>query len=343
MAQNATYLDKASGLAKVKDVQGGAFLPPVRVPTLTVEKSWPDRNVDDRILWAESEGQTLYATGYDNTVRKSTDGGATWTKRGYQAFGSGGQGTFLKLPTGTLLTMRPTTTAIIMRSTDDGATWTTAASPSNSKSAHYAMGCQSMDYDRNTGYVYYGEYSTADNQATIDLYRSTDDGANFTVFHAFPATASASTEKVRHIHSVQWDHIAQRIIIMTGDSAPSAGMYRVDVAGTGVEPLLLNRDVASISDAGRAIGIIPFPDYLCWTGDSTGNPYLMRMARSEIGKVNPVVERVYRLNSTGWFTCKASDDGTRRVFTASQESNTTRLDRNVHVYAVEDQARLCTR
>lgn len=323
-------------VTKVKQVEGGQFLGPVRVPTLTVEKAWPDRNVDYRVLWAENSGETLYALGYDLTIRKSVDGGKSWVKKGTQGFGTADTGAFLKTTAGSLLMMRPGTTALFMRSVDDGVTWATVVPSPASKAAHYAMGSQSWAIDRITGYIYYGEYSTADNQASVLVYRSTDDGATFTQFHAFPATGSTSADKVRHIHSIQWDHIAGRIVVMTGDSSPASGMYRVDAAGTALEPLLLNRDIPHILDGARAIGIIPFPDYLCWTGDSTGNPYLMRMARSEIGKPAPVVERVYRLNSTGWFTCRASNDGSRWVFSASQEAAST-LDLSAHLYAVEDQ------
>lgn len=335
-ALNATIDTQVTTGTTQKIVHGGRVPKTVRAPVLTVEKSWPDRNVDYRVLWQENNGLTLYAIGYDFAFRKSTDGGKTWTRKGVQGFGTTAVGAFLKTPTGTLIMMRPGSTMITQRSTDDGANWATVASPTNSKSGHYAMGSQSWCVDPVTGYLYYGEYSTSDNQATISLWRSTDDGATWAEFHAFPATASASVDKIRHIHSVQWDHVMQRVIIMTGDSSPASGMYRVNAAGTGVEPLLLNRDVPGIPDAARAIGIIPFPDYLCWTGDSTGNPYLMRMARTEIGKVNPVVERLYRLNSTGWFTCKASSDGARWVFSASQESP-SRLDTSAHLYAVEDQ------
>ena len=61
----------------------------------------------------------------------------------------------------------------------------------------------------------------------------------------------------------------------------------------------------------------------------------VRLARTEIGKANPVVEKVYRLNSAAWFTVKASDDGTRWVLSCSEEG--TSLDNLVHVYAIEDQ------
>ncbi|WP_457948328.1 WD40/YVTN/BNR-like repeat-containing protein [Pseudarthrobacter sp. alpha12b] len=329
-------------VAKVKDIQGGAFPAVLRAPVLTVEKSWPNRDADYRILWTENAGQTLYAIGYDMGVRKSTDGGATWTFKGYQGFGIADTGAFLKLASGTLLMMRPGTPAAIQRSTDDGATWTapfnTATTPA-SRTSTYAMGVQSWAQDPVSGAVYYGEYDIANDKTTLLVYRSTDDGATWPVFYTFPGYASTDPNKVRHVHSIDYDTVMGRMIFMIGDSDPAAGMYRVTADGTSVEPLLLNRDVPGIPDAARAIGIIPFADYLCWTGDSSGNPYLMRMARTEIGKANPIVERVYRLNSTGWFTIKASDDGSRWIFSASPENTSIRIDRAAHLYSVEDQGK----
>lgn len=327
----------ALGIKKKKF--GGVVPEPVRAPTLVVDAAWPDRNVAYRIVWSENNGQTLYGYGADRSWRKSTDGGKTWVYRGLMGQGLSEVGVFLKLASGTLLAMIPGSTAGIVRSADDGATWawafnTTTAPPS--RLSTWAMGAQSWAQDPITGAIYYGEYDISNDKALTHVYRSVDDGATWQIFHSFPGFASGSADKVRHVHSIQWDHVMQRIIIMTGDSDPAAGMYRVKADNTGAEPMLLNRDVPSILDGARAIGLIPFPDYLCWTGDSTGNPWLMRIARSEIGNPNPVVERVYRVNSTAWFTCRASDDGSRWVFSASNEAG-SRIDRSAHLYAVEDQ------
>lgn len=328
----------ASTAGKAKDVEGGAFLKPVRVPMVVTERAWPDRYVDYRILWTENAGQTLYGwSSHDYRLRKSTDGGSTWTRKGLTvSWGAPGGVGFLKTAAGTLLVQRSSNTAEIFRSTDDGETWTSVFT--GAIAGQIPMGVMSWAIDPTTGYIYYGEYQSA-NDATatvINVYRSTDDGATWAVFYAFPARASGDPNAVRHVHSVQWDHVAERIVVMTGDSDAAAGMYRVNAAGDGLEPLLLNRDIPAISNGARAIGIIPFADYLAWTCDSTPTPYLMRMHRSEIGKANPVVEKVYRLNSCGWFTCRASDDGSRWVFSSSQEQP-GRLDPNVHLYAVEDQ------
>lgn len=206
------------------------------------------------------------------------------------------------------------------------------------------MGSTAWAIDPNTGYIYAGQYQTVDTGVTdVYVYRSTDDGATWSVFHSFPGPGSGAANKVRHVHAVQWDSVAQRIVVMTGDSDPSAGMYRVNADGTALEPMLLNSQITNITgttEAARAIGIMPFGNYLAWTGDATSNPYLMRVPRSALTGSGSVTtaERVYRVNSTAWFAARASSDGSRWVFSASQETGSgTALDRNVHLYAVEDQ------
>ena len=72
------------------------------------------------------------------------------------------------------------------------------------------------------------------------------------------------------------------------------------------------------------------------------NTYIMRMARTEIGKASPVVERLYKANATLWFAQKASQDGSRWLMSASQESPSLRLDSAAHIYAIEDQGDVVT-
>lgn len=329
-AVSSTY----AGVAKFDN--GGTFLKPVRVPTLTVERSWPDSNVDYRILWVESLGQTLYGfSPTDNSFRKSTDGGVTWTRKGYYFFGVNTPGAFLKTAAGTLLFFRPGSSAAIARSTDDGATWATATMVA--RSVHYPMGAQSWAIDPVTNYLYYGEYVTADTDTVTYVYRSTDDGATWVIWYTFPGYASGDPLKIRHIHSIQWDPYLAKIVVLTGDSDPAAGMYRVSNDGTTLVPLLLNSQVPGFTTAARSIGIIPFPNYLCWTGDSSATSCLFRVARTELANAFPIVTEVYRANSTAWFTCQASSDGSRWVFSSSGESPTTALDAGVHLYSVEDQ------
>jgi len=329
--RQSTTIDAASPIAK--QVQGGNFPKPTRAPILTVAESWPNVNAPfERVLWVENGGLTIYAYGYDSTLRKSIDGGLTWVLRAYLNWAPFGQETFLKTAAGSLLSINSANT--IKRSANDGVTWATVGSL---QAGQQPLGTQSWCIDKVTNDIYYGEYG-GDAVTAMNLYRSTDDGLTWPVFHAFPGINSGHVDKISHIHAVQWDHIDQRVWIFTGDGHAAVGMYRVDAARTSVEPVLTNRMLdAEFIDAPRAIGFMPFPDYIAWASDSTSNPFLFRMARSEIGQASPVIERIYRLNSTAWFSVKASADGTRWVISASQENDAYQIDKLVHLYAVEDQ------
>lgn len=122
-----------------------------------------------------------------------------------------------------------------------------------------------------------------------------------------------------------------------GDVVPNAGLWRVNASGTDLEPIVTNGMLdSSFLDAPRAIGFIPFENYLAWASDSSTNPYIFRMARTEIGKPQPKIERMYKLNSTAWWSCKASDDGKTWVISASNEFDGS-IDNQVHLYAVTDE------
>ena len=316
-----------------KSIAGGYMPKPLRVPTLGVVDSWPNSLSSLRtIVWTENKGAVLYATAADLTLYKSTDSGATWAAQGYLPSGSRNQGCFLKTGANTLLTVTPATPPTILRSTDDGATWATAHTW---RTSTLPLGSQSWAIDRVTGHLYYGEYASAAT-TTVNLYRSTDDGATWAIFHSWPGGLTAGADRVFHIHAVQWDHIAQRIVVCIGDSTADTGLWRVDAAGTGVEKMVTNSMLpAELIDAPRCIGIMPFPDYIVWASDSSANPALFRMNRDQIGLPAPTIERIYDLGSSSWFSCRASDDGTRWVFSTSSEFTT--IDGLLHVYAVEDQ------
>lgn len=325
----------ATTVVKGKEIEGGQVPRPLRAPALTVQRSWPTQaGRINLMLWTEADGQTLYGLGSDASLMKSTDGGRIWNRLSYLNWGPGYAGAFMKTSTGTLLTFG--SGREIRRSTDDGVNWTQVFTP---RANTNPLGTQSWDIDPVTGFIYYGEYNSggAFPESRCIIWRSTNDGATWTEFASF-TTDLANADRVAHCHAVQNDHVAQRIVICIGDSTPKTGLYRVNAAGTGVEPIVTNEMLdPAFFDAPRSIGIIPFPDYIAWGSDSTTNPWLFRMARTEIGQPSPVVERIYRLNSTAWWSARASADGSRWVMSASQESAVTRLDRLVHLYAIDDQ------
>lgn len=359
---NDTYAPESGSdkyLGQAKSLRGAPVPEFVRHPTLGVEKVWPNTYEDVSLLWTDVGGDTVYAQDQHGWFLKSTDGGKNWSSRYLIPVQPGGtlrrfgrHGAFLKLSNGTLLTVPSIDNAVgpamyFARSTDEGATWTYVdVRTLTAGGAH--LGPTSWCEDPVTGHVYYGEYNSSDTQAEVNVYRSTDSGATWSKFHTFPGPATTDPDKVRHIHSVEWDHIAQRVLITTGDQEPAAGIYRVNAAGTGVEPLLLNRQITNaythdgaspFTQSARAIGIMPFPDYIAYAADSA-LAALVRVPRSALvtDGVTPVdVEVVKYLNSTAWFATRASNDGSRWVVSASQEGASMRLDRAAHLYAIEDQ------
>ncbi|MDR7083165.1 hypothetical protein J2X01_002458 [Arthrobacter ginsengisoli] len=281
----------------------------------------------------------VYAQGRDGTVRKSSDGGATWVVR-TSNFSSelGFRGCFLKLASGVLLTVRNNDPLDIFRSLDDGATW--ANTGFTFRNLAIMLTSQSWCQDPTSGYVYFGEYHTNDSSfSVVNVYRSVDDGISFQLFYSFPGPSSSSPQSIRHIHGVQYDAISGRVYVMVGDEDSAAGIYRITADGGGLEVVLDRRMLAAqgLSNWGSVINIMWFPNYIAWGEDQAGGSYLMRMARSEIGKSIPKVEAIYRLSSGGWGTVKASLDGTTWLLCGSAEQEGAPLDRAMHLYAVTDE------
>jgi hypothetical protein len=325
LAQNTTELSNKVKLVKFDNE--GQYPAPFRVPVFSIENKYPNIRSPFTPLWVE--GSTIYAIASDLTLRKSTDGGETWVNKGYNNQGFSSTRCFLKLSTGTLLTVSSGNK--ILRSTDDGLTWDAIFTY---RTGTMPLGSQSWAVDKQTGYIYMGEYwTTAQDQ--INIYRSMDDGLTWQIFFTFNTTGSGI---IKHIHALQWDHVDKRIVICAGDATDYTGLWRVNVNGDGLEKIVTNDMLPpELIDSPRCIGIMPFTNYIVWASDSTSNPYLFRMARNQIGLQNPTIERIYRLNSTAWFTCKASTDGSRWVFSSSEEANS--LDDLVHLYAVEDEGK----
>ena|GEM_PF-3571892 len=327
----------SSTYVPMQKIDHGGYVPkPFRVPMLAVESVWPTFPLRTaKIVWVENQGATLYAMGADAQFLKSVDSGTSWTERAYLNWSPAILSTFLKTSAGTLLTMG--SAYEIRRSVDDGVTWTNVHTASANT---LALSTQSWDIDNVTGYIYFGEYTSAATTNVV-LWRSTDDGVTWTAWYTFPGTSTSDPLRISHIHAVQWDHIAGRIVVCTGDSLPSVGIWRVNATGDSLEKVVTNDMLAPAAiDSPRCIGIMPFPDYIAWASDSTSNPGLYRMARAQIGQPNPVIEKIYELNSTAWGTCRAADDGTTWIISASQEA-TSSLDELMHVYAVTDQGATC--
>lgn len=156
---------------------------------------------------------TLWAGDNSNGFWKSTDEGDTWTKTatltGYNQCDQ-----VLELSTGTLLAVVHDSTPVyhILRSTDSGATWTKKMD-FNAASLG-VLGQQSFVEDTGASpkAIYVGEYCPT-NQASVNLYKSTDDGATWTAVYSFAQGV------VRHIHGVFVDpYVTSRVWMTVGDT-----------------------------------------------------------------------------------------------------------------------------
>ena len=330
---NNTYVGARKKIAQAK------FPEPIRQPVFVVDREFPQRGVDYMPIWRD--GDTVYAQSLKPVdflqgpqLMKSTDGGGMWSARGLLPNPITG-GRFLRLRSGTLLSGGSTAVPRIHRSANDGTSWSLVY---QMRPETMFLGMQSWAEDEVTGHVYATEYYYSYNgigtqsYPTLRILRSTDDGATWSTFHEFPSTHTGGAGHIDHIHSAQWDPISQRVYFATGDKNPSAGIYRVNSAGTGVEPVILNSQ--SGGDSARAIGLMFFPTHIAWASDSSEGA-IYRLARSEIGTPTPNVETVISLGATGYYSARASSDGSRWL-TATTPEHTSSVDNVVHLWSVED-------
>ena len=321
-----------------------------RRPVFTVDKQWPSARHDHQIVWVDETAKIAYAIGQDNALRKSTWNYATDEA---QAFGLPtskaasthrwcDSGLFLRIPTtGELLweeVEKSTGLTTLRRSTDDGHTSTvvwTAPSP-----VVRFLGPQSLVRDEKTGHLYIVEYTSSDAPAVVSIHRSTDRGATWSAWVTMDRHDS-NPGTIRHWHSARYDSVSERVYFLAGDGNADAGIYRTNNAGTGVEAVVTNSDLESMLDlpaGARCVDIMFFPTHIVWATDGSGaQDYVLRMARSEIGKVSPNVEKVAAVDSTGWWAQRASSDGSVWVCSTSTEQAGPEPDKGlVHLYAVTE-------
>lgn len=320
--------DSRQALATVSAWPSTEAMPaPIRVPVLAISDMWPSAANDYSITWAQ--GDVAYAVSRSGATHKSIDGGRTWTFLGTSSIRPGHRGMWLRLASGNHITILSSAPLQIGRSTNDGATFTSVKSLGPNE---LTLTAQSWCQDEVTGHIYLGVYQTTDTFSGINVYRSKDDGATWAIWYTFPGIASTHPQKIRHIHGVQYDPFSQRVYIMAGDNEEAAGIYRVTADGSSVEKVVTK---STAGHNARAIAIMCFPEYLVWASDSQPLGYLVRMPRSEIGKANPLIERVYQLNSSGWGSVCASKDLTEWIcFSSGEASPATPIDRNAHAYYV---------
>jgi len=86
-----------------------------------------------------------------------------------------------------------------------------------------------------------------------------------------------------------------------------------------------------------------FPNYIAWGQDATGDAWLLRLPRDQVGVPNPVVEKIMHLQSTAWYTVRTASDGTEWIMCVSTQpiANVAPLDRAIHLYRVADDGAAC--
>jgi hypothetical protein len=338
--KDETTLTRSSYPAKGGNTKtDGQNIKNLRRPTLVLDRMFPNSaRADHEIVYVDETAKVAYSIGRDRKFRKATwtsitDMASTWgvvKSKSPDTVVWAAAGVFFKESvTGNLFmyqSNQSTGQDDLLRSTDDGSTWAsvlTMPGPNRKR----CLGPQSVVQDPVTKYLYLVEYTTVVEDTTADIWRSTDNGATWAVWKSMPRD-NAATNTIRHWHSARWDSVSQRVHFMAGDQNDIAGIYRVNAAGTDIEPVILNKHVPyntfpGVGYAARAVDVMFFPNYIVWANDggggTVGQNYVYRMNRNQIGATNPVVEQIAAIDNTGWYTQQASSDGTTWVFSTSTE------------------------
>lgn len=318
-----------------------------RKPVVMIDRVSPNTTWGDLQILSVVDG-SMYAAGMDRTIRSSSDYGASWYKLAQAGAGQYAKfGMWFRTSThGTIITTwhpdgggAPT----IRRSTNFGASFTDVVAAQTN--VDY-LGVTSVCQDPVTGTLYLGEYITADAATvpTMKISKSDDNGATWTTFKTFSRDAVANPNTaVRHCHGIQWDQHDNRMYFLTGDNENASGIYRCTADKTDIEPVFLKSSQSVVPMSATAVGVMFFPNYIVWGQDATGDAWLLRLPRNQIGVPNSVVEKIMHLQSTSWYTVRTASDGTEWIMCVSTQpiANVAPLDRAIHLYRVADDGATC--
>lgn len=321
-------------------------------PVLLVDSEFPNARTDHQILWVDEVNGRAYALGTDKGLRLQTWNPASASvdigsfPTGPRSFATATQtwafhGLFFRTSAGSLIMEQQdagVTTLQRSTSASDGIAWSTVYTAPGDV---IPLGPSALAQDEVTGYLYFVEYSSGTSLTEIRIMRSTDDGVTWTAWKTMPKHVS-NPDTIRHFHGTRYDSISQRVYFCAGDQNDIAGMYRVNADGTDIEPVILNKQISAqfgLVAPARSIDVMFFPDYIAWGCDGSGGQnHIYRMARSQIGAANPVIEQIRAIDNTSWWAQKVRNDGTVWICSSSSEiGGGPNPDSGVsHLYLISD-------
>lgn len=129
--------------------------------------------------------------------------------------------------TGAILMVITTTTENkLIRSADNGATWTDVLV------GNTVFALPRCVTETPNGDVFFGEYTTLSGTYTLHLWRSVNDGVNWTAVQTWPDSGASSVYAQRHIHGVWSDpFVTNRLWIAIGDTNNQARVGYSDDRG----------------------------------------------------------------------------------------------------------------
>lgn len=217
-----------------------------RVPGQFARRFRSNAKVDitSDILTGNATGQVYQVTssilirGAGRDIYQSTDNGATWSTAKYTSPNTNDSIALMQRASNGYLYVgfgnRSFNFGDLVRSTDNGATWTKVLTGESCGWRYYMA-------ENSQGHLYIAEYSSGDQDANeiygYNIWRSTDNGANWTKFYTAPKqTTPGSKDGIRHIHWVFCDSQDQLYTgfgdIALGFASPSGKTFKLNSNGT---------------------------------------------------------------------------------------------------------------
>lgn len=259
--------------------------------TVTIERQVQGMLVQakmDDALWA-SQGNTLF---------KSLDEGESWKEMGTlsypiyniyyltrfpivrRIFGKRGVQDIKILKSGTVL-VHGARGSHLWRSVDGGMTFEKV----HQKMRHSFL---SQGWTEKDGIVFYGEYAPNPNYEEMHIWKSTDDGKNWSIVYTFPAGS------IRHIHAVQYDPYGDKLWVGTGDRDPECRIMYSEDDGNSF------KTIGQGSQEWRAVSLLFTERYVYWGMDcNIRQCYILRWDRK-----TEATEIVQEIDGPAYFSTK---------------------------------------